>query len=309
MRRGEHQLLTLTGPGGVGKTRLAIAAAERAADDFADGAVFVDLAPLRDPALVLADDRASGWGSTSATRRRWRGGWRRTCAGSAPAAAGQLRASASAARDALLGLLESCPRLVVLATSRVALRVRGEREYRVAPLELPAEDAPPEALARSAAAALFLERARAVGVELEPDAATAPAVAAICRRLDGLPLAIELAAAWARLLPPPALLARLERRLPLLVGGPRDLPARQRTMRDAIAWSYDLLDAPEQRLFRQLAVFVGGCTLEAAEAVGASRARSRPTARRHPGAPRRAGGPQLAAARGWRTSAEARSRA
>src|SRR5439155_26159647 len=101
----------------------------------------------------------------------------------------------------------------------------------------------------------FLERARAVGVEVEPDAATAPAVAAICRRLDGLPLAIELAAAWAKLLPPPALLARLERRLPLLVGGPHDLPARQRTMRDTVAWSYDLLDPGEQALFRRLCVF------------------------------------------------------
>ena len=115
--------------------------------------------------------------------------------------------------------------------------------------------------------ALFLERARAAGIELSLDAATAGAVAAICRRLDGLPLAIELAAAWARLLSPSALLARLERRLPLLVGGAHDLPARQRTMRDAIAWSYDLLDAPEQQLFRRLCVFAGGCTPEAAETV------------------------------------------
>jgi predicted ATPase len=118
-------------------------------------------------------------------------------------------------------------------------------------------------------AALFMERAGAVAVELMPDSSTAPLVAAICRRLDGLPLAIELAAAWTRLLPLPLLLARLERRLPLLIDGAHDLPARQRTMRDAIAWSYDLLDASEQRLFRQLAVFVSGCTVEAAEIVGA----------------------------------------
>jgi tetratricopeptide (TPR) repeat protein len=115
--------------------------------------------------------------------------------------------------------------------------------------------------------ALFLDRVRAVGVDLELDGTTGPAVAAICRRLDGLPLALELAAAWAPLLPPAALLARLERRLPLLAGGPPDLPARQRTMRDAIAWSYDLLEPSEQRLFRRLAVFAGGCDLEAAPAV------------------------------------------
>ncbi len=170
------------------------------------------------------------------------------------------------ARDAVLALLEACPRLVVLATSRVALRVRGEREYRVAPLELPDAAASTEDLARSPAVALFLDRARAAGADLDPTD-TAPVVAEICRRLDGLPLAIELAAAWTRLLSPPALLAQLERRLPLLVGGPHDLPARQQTMRDTIAWSYELLGVREQRLFRRLCVFVGGCTPEAAAAV------------------------------------------
>jgi predicted ATPase len=140
-------------------------------------------------------------------------------------------------------------------------------DHLIVPLEVPGEVDSPEALARAPAAALFLERARAVGAALAPDGATATTVAQICRRLDGLPLAIELAAAWTRLLPPPALLARLERRLPLLVGGPHDLPARQRTMREAIAWSYDLLDAGQQRLFRWLAVFAGGSTPEAAETV------------------------------------------
>lgn len=266
LRRDEHQLVSLTGPGGVGKTRLAIAVATHVADDFADGAAFVDLAPLHDPTLVLP------------TIAQHLGLDERNATPLADRLAASLRGKhllllldnfehLVAARDALTGLLEACPRLVVLATSREALRVRGEREYRVAPLELPAEDAPPAALAQSAAAAFFLERARAVGVELELDAATAPVVAAICRRLDGLPLAIELAAAWARLLPPPMLLARLEPRLPLLVGGAHDLPTRQRTMRDAIAWSYDLLDPARQRLFRHLCVFAGGCTLEAAGAV------------------------------------------
>jgi predicted ATPase/transcriptional regulator with XRE-family HTH domain len=263
LRRGESQLLTLTGPGGVGKTRLAIAVASRVAADFADGTVFVDLAPLRDPTLLLPtvavrlglDERDA----TSLTSRL-----------AAALCEKQLLLLLDnfehlvAGCDALLPLLEACPRLTVLATSRVALRVRGEREFRVAPLELPTDDTPPEALPQLASAALFIERARALGVELEPDAATAPVLAQICRHLDGLPLAIELAAAWTRLLPLPTLLARLERRLPLLVGGAHDLPARQRTMRDAIAWSYDLLDAPSQRLFRQLAVFAGGCTLEAA---------------------------------------------
>lgn len=265
-RRGDHQLITLTGPGGVGKTRLALAVAGRVKEAFPDGVAFVDLAPLRDPVLVLP---------TIALRL---GLDERDATSLAERLATYLRGKRLLllldnlehlveARAAILSLLESCPRLVALATSRVALRVRGEREYRVAPLELPAEDAPPETLLRTAAVALFVERARAVGVELDPDLATARAVATICRRLDGLPLAIELAAAWSRMMLPSALLARLDRRLPWLVGGPHDLPARQRTMRDAIAWSYDLLEAPEQQLFRQLAVFVSGCTVEAAAAV------------------------------------------
>ena len=273
LRRGESQLLTLTGPGGVGKTRLAIEVAARVADDFAGGVVFVDLAPLRDSGLVLPTiARQLGLDERDTTPLNER-------------LVAFLREKRLlllldnfehlvAARKDILRLLVACPRVVALATSRVPLRVRGEREYRVAPLALPEETAAPATLVQAAAVALFLERALAAGVDLDLTLDTAPAVAAICRRLDGLPLAIELAAAWTPFLPPPALLARLERRLPLLVGGAHDLPARQQTMRDAIAWSYDLLDERERALFRQLCVFVGGCTLEDAEAVCAAGERS-----------------------------------
>ena len=231
------------------------------------GSVFVPLAALRDPALVPSAIAA-------ALGLREEGG----------------RTPGEAVRDELAGkrtllvldnleqviaaapyvgeLLMATPTLSVLATSRLPLRLRAEREYPVPPLALPpANGTPPEHLLQYEAVRLFVERAQAVRGGFALTAETAPAVAEITRRLDGLPLAIELAAARVRLLPPAALLARLEKRLPLLTGGPRDAPARQQTLRDAIAWSYDLLTADEQTLFRRLSIFAGGFSLEAAEAV------------------------------------------
>jgi predicted ATPase/DNA-binding XRE family transcriptional regulator len=265
VRRGDTQLLALTGPGGVGKTRLAIEVAGRVAGDFADGAVFVDLSPLRDAGLVMgAIARRLGVDERDST----------PLATQLAAALRERRMlvvldnfeHVLAAREPVLALLEACPGLTALVTSRVALRVRAGREYPVAPLALPGStglDLPDE----SPAVQLLLDRASAVGAALTPDAATLAAAATICRHLDGIPLAIELAAARLPLLPPAELLSRLERRLPVLVGGPHDLPDRQRTMRDAIAWSYELLGEPEQALFRQLCAFTGGGTLEAAEAI------------------------------------------
>jgi predicted ATPase/transcriptional regulator with XRE-family HTH domain len=267
LRRGDTQLLALTGPGGVGKTRLAIEVAGRVASDFPDGVVFVDLAPLRDPGLVLgAVARQLGVDERDAT----------PLARLLRAALRERRMllvldnfeHVLAARDAVVGLLEACSGVVVLVTSRVALRVRAGREYPVAPLALPGAGDPDAA--GSPAVRLFLDRAEAAGVELAQDAATIRAVAGICRRLDGIPLAIELAAARLRVLPLGHLLARLTRRLPLLVDGPHDMPDRQKTMRDAIAWSYELLDEPERRLFRHLCVFAGDGTLDAVEAVCAA---------------------------------------
>ncbi|HEY2240806.1 MAG TPA: helix-turn-helix domain-containing protein, partial [Streptosporangiaceae bacterium] len=268
LRRADTQLLVLTGPGGVGKTRLALAAAGRVSGDFPDGVVFVDLAPLRDPGYVLpAIARRVGVDERDATPLP-----------SLLAAALRERRilllldnfeHVLGARDALLTLLEACPSVVMLVTSRVALRVRAGREYPVDPLELPGpgDGADPAA---SAAGQLFLDRAGAAGAGLTAagaNGADGEAVAGICRRLDGIPLALELAAARLPMLSPAALLERLERRLPELTDGPYDLPPRQQTMRDAIAWSYDLLGQPEQALFRQLSVFAGGATLDAAAAV------------------------------------------
>jgi non-specific serine/threonine protein kinase len=259
-------LLTLTGPGGVGKTRLALALAHALRDSFADGAAFVDLSPLRDPALVLPTVAlALGVRETGDLQ-----------------VADQLRVvlrprqlllvldnceQVLGAAPAIAELLDACPTLQVLATSRAPLRIGAEHVLAVPPLALPAAEEAAGRLPEVASVALFLQRARATTGRFAPGEADLRTIAEICRRLDGLPLAIELAAARSGLLAPAALLARLDDRLAALGEGPRDAPARQRTMRDAIAWSFDLLSPAEQILFRRLGVFVGGFALAAATAV------------------------------------------
>ena len=262
-------LLTLTGPGGSGKTRLALQAAGELLDDYPDGVYLAELGPITDPRLIpstIADSvgaRAEGQRQIIDTLRDH---LREREMLLVLDNFEQLLEGAPVVAD----LLATAPRLRVLVTSREPLHITGEQELLVPPLSLPDPARSPTAseLGGYEAAALFVQRATAVDPGFRITEANAAAVAELCVRLDGLPLAIELAASRVKMLPPRAILERLEHRLDLLTGGPVDLPARQRTLREAIAWSYDLLDESERALFRRLSAFAGGWSLEAAEAVG-----------------------------------------
>jgi predicted ATPase/transcriptional regulator with XRE-family HTH domain len=262
------RLITLSGPPGIGKTRLAFEAARAAQDAFADGICLVALAPLTDPALVAATI-AGALGLPPAPGRSLLASLQDYLRDRQMLLLLDTFEQVLPAASLVAELLQAAPQLKILVTSRAALRVRGEKEVPVPPLALPDPAALPplDLLAETEAVALFLERAQEVQAGFTLTAANAEAVAAICRRLEGIPLAIELAAARSKLLVPAALLTRLERRLALVTDGPRDLPLRQQTLRAAITWSYDLLDAESQALFRRLGVFVGGCSLAAVEAI------------------------------------------
>jgi predicted ATPase/class 3 adenylate cyclase len=268
LRREQVRLLTLTGPGGTGKTRLALQAGAELLGVFADGVWFVDLAPIHDPEIVITTIA-----QTLGVKE----------IGSQPLIE-QLSTYLRPKQLLLLldnfeqvvdaapqvaDLLTAAPQVTILVTSRIVLHLRGEKEYVVLPLALPDPKALPSSytLSQYAAVALFIQRAQDVKLDFQVTNENAPAVAEICHRLDGLPLAIELAAARIKLFAPELLLKRLEQRLSILIGGPRDAPTRQQTIRSTIDWSYQLLDEGEQALFARLGVFVGGCTLEAIEAV------------------------------------------
>jgi non-specific serine/threonine protein kinase len=260
------RLVTLTGPGGSGKTRLALHVAASLLDTFPDGAYFVDLAPISDPDLVLPTTattlgiRPRPDQPALSTLSEWLQGKQLLLV------LDNLEQVLAAAPE-IGDLVGRCADLRVLATSRAPLRLRAEREFPVPPLPLPPADDPDRDQAgENDAVRLFIDRAHAARPDLDADPLV---VARICRRLDGLPLAIELAAAGVRMFPAQTMLARLDAHLPLPTAGHRDAPARQRTLRDTIAWSYELLQPEAQALLRRLSIFQGGWTLDAAEAVAA----------------------------------------
>ncbi|MGA9416481.1 MAG: tetratricopeptide repeat protein, partial [Terriglobales bacterium] len=268
--REDARLVTLTGPGGIGKTRLALQVAEGIASQFPGGVCFVPLSSVRDHSLIASaiaqavGVRETGNQSPQESLREYVSGL-----GQPTLLLLDNFEHLVAAAPVVAQLLTIGPKLKVVVTSQAPLHVYGEHEFPVPPLVLadPRSIPPLEVLSRLPAIALFVARAKAVKHEFALTKENAPVVAAICARLDGLPLAIELAAARIKLLSPSAMLARLEGRLNLLTGGARDLPSRQQTLRGTVDWSYGLLNAAEQTLFRRLSVFAGGCTLEAVEAV------------------------------------------
>jgi non-specific serine/threonine protein kinase len=263
--------MTLTGPGGVGKTRLALQIAQDLTAEFADGVRFVALASIWDPSLAVSTI-AKALGIKEAGQRSPLELLTAYLSDKHLLLLLDNFEQIAEAAPALIELLQSCPDVKVLVTSRERLHLSGEREYPVPPLELPEPDRPPspDALSRYEAAALFVERAEAVKPSFRLDAQNAEAVAKICRRLDGLPLAIKLAAARVKLLPPQAMVGRLNRRLEVLVGGARDAPGRHKTLRATLQWSYELLSEKEQAVFRRLGAFMGDYPLEAAEVVCSS---------------------------------------
>ena len=270
LRHDDVRLVTLTGAGGTGKTRLAIAVAAELRDAFPDGIFFVDLAPLTEPDLVLPTI-ASTLGVRETESQSLRAALEVFLATKRLLLVCDNFEHLLAAATVVSDLLKAAPGVKALVTSRESLGLHGEREVAVAPLAVP--EAQPHIriadLECVPAVALFMQRATAAKADFVLTIENAVAIREIVRRLDGLPLAIELAAAWVKLLTPEALRTRLEQRLPLLTGGPRDAPQRQRTLRDTIAWSHDLLGPGERVLFRRLSVFVGGWSLEGAEAVSA----------------------------------------
>ena len=261
------RLLTLTGTGGTGKTRLALAVAGEAAGDFADGVSFVDLAPIADAAQV-AKAIAHVLGVIENSNETALDTLKRALADQEHLLLIDNFEHVIEGAPIIPQLLASAPRVKILATSREALHISGEQEYSVPPLTLPIREVVSgEHLGQSEATMLFIHRVRMALPSFEISDDNAPPIAQICARLDGLPLAIELAAARCKLLSPQAILARLDSRLHTLTGGSRDVPARQQTLRNTIEWSYNLLDEGEKILFAWLAVFRGGRSLEAIEAV------------------------------------------